>query len=98
MRFVCVNLISVKISAIFTRIRLIMTKEYDGRAIVATHSTLKWIVIIGVTIGAIGLLIYWFNSPFVGSIIFLLGFIIFALCLISLIFLWLTEKILPQPK
>ena len=75
-----------------------MTKEYEGRAFVATHSTLKWIIIIGTIILAVGLLIYWFFSPFIGSITLFLGFSITALSSISLLFLWLTERMLPQPK
>jgi hypothetical protein len=75
-----------------------MSKEYEGRAIVATHATLKWFIIIGIIFGATGMCIYWFVTPFIGSIVVLLGFILIALCTISLIFLWLTERILPQPK
>ena len=75
-----------------------MTKEYEGRAFVTTHSTLKWIIIIGMIIGVVGVLIYWFSIPFVGTIVFFLGFTTTALCTISLLFLWLTEKMLPQPK
>jgi len=75
-----------------------MTKEYEGRAIVATHATLKWFIVIGLVIGAVGIGIYWIFTPFLGSILLLLGFILIALCSVSLIFLWLTERILPQPK
>ncbi|MHA1994167.1 MAG: hypothetical protein ACW97Z_06475 [Candidatus Hodarchaeales archaeon] len=75
-----------------------MSEEYEGRAIVATHATLKWFIIIGIIFGAIGIGIYWFFTPFIGSIVVLLGFILIALCTISLIFLWLSERILPQPK
>ncbi|MHA1977206.1 MAG: hypothetical protein ACW98F_17490 [Candidatus Hodarchaeales archaeon] len=75
-----------------------MTEEYEGRAIVATHATLKWFIIIGLTFGVTGICTYWIISPFIGSIIVLLGIILVALCTVSLLFLWLTERILPQPK
>ena len=75
-----------------------MTKEYEGRAFVATHSTLKWFIIVGTIILSLGLLIYLFFSPFIGSIALFLGFSVIALSGISLLFLWLTERMLPQPK
>ncbi len=75
-----------------------MTEEHEGRAIVATHATLKWFIVIGVILGVIGIVIYTVITPFIGSIVILLGFILIALCTISLLFLWLTERMLPQPK
>ena len=75
-----------------------MTKDYQESAIIATHSTLKSFIIIGIIIGAIGTAIYLFFTPFIGTIVITLGIIIIAICTISLLYLWLTERILPQPK
>ncbi len=75
-----------------------MTAEHEGRAIVATHATLKWLIVISVVLGVIGIGIYWFITPFIGSVLFLIGIILLALCTVSLLFLWLTERMLPHPK
>jgi hypothetical protein len=98
MRFKSENLIRIEINAIFNRIRYIMTKEYEGRAFVTTHLTLKRITIIGIAIGVCGWIIYFFFTPFIGSLIFFLGFMITAICTISLLFLWVTDYLLPHPE
>ena len=75
-----------------------LNDEYTEKGLVATQPTLKWLIIIGFISSLFGLLIYLFLDPFIGSIILLLSLMLVTLCSISLLFLWLTERMLPQPK
>ncbi|MFX0049917.1 MAG: hypothetical protein ACFFAJ_13525 [Candidatus Hodarchaeota archaeon] len=75
-----------------------MSGEYEARGLIATRPTLKWFIVIGIVIVIIGILIYEILFPFIGFILFWLGFAIISLSLITLLFLWLSDRILPKPK
>ncbi|MFX1282778.1 MAG: hypothetical protein ACFFB5_03950 [Promethearchaeota archaeon] len=75
-----------------------MSKKYEFQALIATRPTLKWFILIGIGIMIIGLFIIMFISPFIGYLVLWAGIIIVTLSLIALLFLWFSDRILPQPK
>lgn len=66
------------------------------RALFATKSTLKWFVIIGLVIVVIGVLLSFVT--FAGIILIWLGFFLITISIIILLYLWLTDQYLPQPR
>ncbi|UCG03879.1 MAG: hypothetical protein JSW11_07815 [Candidatus Heimdallarchaeota archaeon] len=75
-----------------------MSGEFELRALITTRSTLIRFTLIGIIIAIVGLFVLWFLIPFIGLMLLWFGFAISALSLISLLFLWLSERLLPKPK
>jgi hypothetical protein len=66
------------------------------RALIQTRSTLKWFIVIGIILLVVGILVS-FVSPLAIFIIWI-GIALIALSFIILLYLWLTDKLLPQPS
>ena len=77
---------------------IILSGNHELRALIATQSTLKWFSVIGIVIMIVGVIIQWFLHPLIGLLFLWGGITISALSLISLLFLWLADRYLPQPK
>ncbi|MFX1506461.1 MAG: hypothetical protein ACFFDC_10140 [Promethearchaeota archaeon] len=75
-----------------------MSGDHQVRALVVTQSTLKWFGLIGIAIMVIGIIFQLFLQSFIGLLFLWGGITISALSLISLIYLWLSDRYLPQPK
>ncbi len=73
-----------------------MSSQMGFRALLATKSTLKWFIVIGVVLVILGVIISFFI--FVGLVVFWIGVTFIAFSAIALIYLWLTEKYLPGPQ
>ena len=76
----------------------ILSGDHELRALIATQSTLKWFIIIGIVAMIVGVVIQWLLHPLIGLIFLWGGITISALSLTSLLFLWLADRYLPQPK
>ncbi len=74
----------------------IMSGQIGYRALIETRSTLKWFIVIGIILIVIGVLVS-FVSPLAILIIWL-GIALIALSFIILLYIWLTDKLLPQPS
>ncbi len=61
-----------------------------------TKPTLKWFIIIGVIIVIIGILLSFLSVA--GIMLAWIGIFLIALSIIILLYLWLTERYLPQPS
>lgn len=66
------------------------------RALLATKSTLKWFIVIGILLIVLGLIISFF--AFGGIFVFWIGATFIAFSIIALLYLWLTDKYLPGPR
>lgn len=66
------------------------------RALIESKSTLKWFIVIGIILVLLGVLVS-FVSPFAIFVIWI-GIALIALSFIILLYLWLTDKLLPQPS
>lgn len=73
-----------------------MSSQMGFRALLATKPTLKWFVVIGVIIAVIGILLSFVT--FGGILIFWVGLILISFSVIALVYLWLTERFLAQPR
>ncbi|MFX0013836.1 MAG: hypothetical protein ACFFB2_03650 [Promethearchaeota archaeon] len=75
-----------------------MNADHEFRSLIATQPTLKWFSVIGIIIMILGLIVQGFLHPLIGLLFLLAGFIISALSIISLLYLWLSDRLLPHPK
>jgi CHASE2 domain-containing sensor protein len=73
-----------------------MSGQMGYRALIQTRSTLKWFIVIGIILLVVGILVS-FVSPLAIFIIWI-GIALIALSFIILLYLWLTDKLLPQPS
>jgi len=70
----------------------------EARAFAATRPTLKWFIVIGFVIAVIGGLVTWIVSPAIGIILLWLGLAIASISMVTLLFLWLSDRMLPHPS
>lgn len=73
-----------------------MSSQMGFRALLATKSTLKWFIVIGIILVILGVIISFF--AFGGLVVFWIGVTLIAFSAIALMYLWLTEKYLPGPQ
>ena len=66
------------------------------RALMQTKPTLKWFILIGIIMVIIGILLSFLSIA--GIVLAWIGIFLIALSVIILLYLWLTEKYLPQPS
>ncbi len=74
-----------------------MGGEFEIRGLIATFSTLKWFIVIGIIITIIGVLFIQFEVTMIGVILLWVGATISLLSIIALFFFWLVDRVL-EPK
>ena len=77
---------------------ILLSKEYELHAFIATRPTLKWFIVIGLIVAVFGIVFHWLNFLLISVLLIWGGFSIIALSSLALIFLWLSERILPPPR
>ncbi|MFX0205088.1 MAG: hypothetical protein ACFFDT_03815 [Candidatus Hodarchaeota archaeon] len=75
-----------------------MGREYEVRGLIATLPSLKRFIIIGIAITIVGIFLLLLNLQLIGTLLAWFGIMTSLISLISLLFLWLSNRILPQPK
>ncbi|MFX1564414.1 MAG: hypothetical protein ACFFCH_00320 [Promethearchaeota archaeon] len=73
-----------------------MPEQLSFRSLMETKPTLKWFIVIGIIIIIAGILLSFIS--FGGIVVIWIGLILIAFSLISLLYLWLTERYLLQPR
>lgn len=89
--------VSYQLQKFFLRC-ILLHREYEVRSLISTRTTLKWFIVVGIIILVIGVFIQWILDSFIGLIFLWAGIVIIGLSLVSLLYLWLSNRILPHPK
>ncbi len=77
---------------------IFLSKEYELRSFIALRPTLKRFIVIGIFLIIVGIVFQWLKILLLGVLLIWGGFSIISISILSLIFLWLSERILPPPK